>query len=169
MPNIDKLLEQSNAGFERYMGIHKDTFLEMLAAMQHHEAQKTKSGRPSALSLEEQILLCLTYWREYRTLYHISMDFGIHESSASCIIRKVEDILIDSGKFELPRKLPSRVDDDINWSVVIVDATETPIERLKKTKETRACLQFTRKSSKWAKSCQTSSNRLNQTVQNRGS
>ena len=64
------------------------------------------------------------------------MDFGIHESSASCIIRKVEDILIDSSRFELPKKLPSRVDHDINWSVVIVDAIETPIERPKKTKET---------------------------------
>ncbi|WP_298909245.1 hypothetical protein [uncultured Psychrobacter sp.] len=44
--------------------------------------------------------------------------------------------MIDSGKSDLPKKLPSRVDDDINWSVVIVDATETPIERPKKTKET---------------------------------
>ena len=136
MLSIDKLLKQSDAGFKRYTGIHKQTFYEMLNAMQQHEAQKTKSGRPSALSLEEQILLSLTYWREYRTLYHISMDFGIHESSASRIIRKVEDIFIDSGRFKLPRKLPSRVDDDINWSVVIVDATETPIERPKKTKET---------------------------------
>ena len=49
---------------------------------------------------------------------------------------KVEDVLIDSGKFELPKKLPSRVDEDINWSVVIVEATETPLERPKKTKET---------------------------------
>ena len=136
MPNIDKLLKQSDAGFKRYTGIHKATFYDMLEAMQEHEASKTKSGRPSGLSLKAQILLALTYWREYRTLYHISMDFGIHESSASRIIRKVEDILIDSGKFELPKKLPSRVDDDINWSVVIVDATETPIERPKKTKET---------------------------------
>ena len=136
MPNIDKLLEQSDAGFKRYTGIHKATFNGMLEAMQQYEAAKTKSGRPSALSLEEQILLSLTYWREYRTLYHISMDFGIHESSASRIIRKVEDVLVDSGKFELPKKLPCRVDDDINWRVVIVDATETPIERPKKTKET---------------------------------
>ena len=136
MPNIDKLLKQNNAGFKRYTGIHKGTFYEMLNAMQEYEAQKTKSGRPSALSLEEQILLALTYWREYRTLYHISIDFGIHDPSPSRIIRKVEDILMDSGKFELPKKLPSRVDDDINWSVVIVDATETPIERPKKTKET---------------------------------
>ena len=136
MPNIDKLLEQNDAGFKRYTGIHKATFNGMLEAMQQYEAAKTKSGRPSALSLEEQIVLSLTYWREYRTLYHISMDFGIHESSVSRIIRKVEDVLIDSGKFELPKKLPSRVDDDINWSVVIVDATETPIERPKKTKAT---------------------------------
>ncbi|WP_420825320.1 transposase family protein, partial [Psychrobacter glacincola] len=42
----------------------------------------------------------------------MSMDFGIHESSASRIIRKVEDVLVDSGKFELPKKLPCRVDDD---------------------------------------------------------
>ena len=136
MPNIDKLLKQNDAGFKRYTGIHKATFHEMLNAMQQHEAQKTKSGRPSALSLEAQILLALTYWREYRTLYHISTDFGIHESSASRIIRRIEDILIHSGRFELPKKLPSRVDEDINWSVVIVDATETPIERPKKTKET---------------------------------
>ena len=134
MPNIDKLLKQSDAGFKRYTGIHKATFHEMLEAMQQHESQKTKSGRPSALSLEAQILLALTYWREYRTLYHIGMDFGIHESSASRTIRKVEDILIDSGKFELPKKLPSRVDDNIDWTVVIVDATETPIERPKKPK-----------------------------------
>ena len=136
MSNIDKLLEQNDAGFKRYTGIHKATFNGMLEAMQQYEAAKTKSVRPSTLSLEEQIVLSLTYWREYRTLYHISMDFGIHESSASRIIRKVEDILVDSGKFELPKKLPSKVDDDINWSVVIVDATETPIERPKKTKET---------------------------------
>src|SRR5690606_40944795 len=136
MPNIDKLLKQNNAGFKRYTGIHKATFYEMLNAMQQHEAQKTKSGRPSVLSLEEQILLALTYWREYRTLYHISMDFGIHESSASRIIRKVENILIDSAKFELPKKLPRRVDDDINWSVVIIDPTSTPTYGSKKTKAT---------------------------------
>ena len=53
------------------------------------------------------------------------MDFGIHEPSASRIIRKVEDILVDSGRFELTKKLPGRVDADINWTVVIVDATET--------------------------------------------
>jgi hypothetical protein len=136
MPDINKLLEQSDSGFKRYTGIHKTTFKAMLEAMQQHEAAKTKSGRPSELRLEAQLLLALTYWREYRTLYHIGMDFGIHESSASRMVRKVEDILIKSGRFDLPRKLPRGDVDDINWSAVIVDATETPIERPKKTKVT---------------------------------
>ena len=136
MPDIKKLLAQSDAGFKRYTGIRNTTFKAMLEAMQKYEAAKTKSGRPSELSLEAQILLSLTYWREYRTLYHIGMDFGIHESSASRMVHKVEDILIKSGQFDLPKKLPRGDVDDINWSAVIVDATETPIERPKKIKVT---------------------------------
>ena len=62
MPNIDKLLKQSDAGFKRYTGIHKVTFYDMLDAMQEYEASKTKSGRPRALSLKEQILLALLTW-----------------------------------------------------------------------------------------------------------
>ena len=38
MPNITKLFEQNDAGFKRYMGIHKTTFEKMLEAMQEHEA-----------------------------------------------------------------------------------------------------------------------------------
>lgn len=93
MPDIDKLFKQSDAGFKRYTGIHKATFYAMLEIMGQYEETKIKSGRPSELSLEAQILLALTYWREYRTLYHIGMDFGVHESSASRIVRKVEDVL----------------------------------------------------------------------------
>ena len=136
MPDIKKILAQSDAGFKRYTGIRNTTFKAMLEAMQKYEAAKTKSGRPSELSLEAQILLALTYWREYRTLYHIGIDFGIHESSASRMVHKVEDILIKSGQFDLPKKLPRGDVDDINWSAVILDATETPIERPKKIKVT---------------------------------
>ncbi|WAI88443.1 hypothetical protein SC65A3_01911 [Psychrobacter sp. SC65A.3] len=59
-----------------------------------------KQPRPNQIfqaSLEAQIPLTLIYWHEYRTLYYIAIDFGIYESSASRIVRKVEDILIKSG------------------------------------------------------------------------
>lgn len=114
MPDINKIFKQSEAGFKRYTGIRRVTFKAMLEAMQQNEASKTKSGRPSELSLEAQILLAMTYWREYRTFYHIGMDFDVHESSASRIVRKVEDVLINSGKFELPRKLPHGKPEEVN-------------------------------------------------------
>ena len=41
MPNIDKLLKQSDAGFKRYTGIHKATFYDMLEAMQVSYAEET--------------------------------------------------------------------------------------------------------------------------------
>ncbi|WP_049802837.1 helix-turn-helix domain-containing protein [Gloeothece verrucosa] len=49
-----------------------------------------------------QILLTLQYWREYRTFFHISQDWGIHDSTASRIVKKIENILIKSEKFRLP-------------------------------------------------------------------
>ncbi|MEQ1231050.1 transposase family protein, partial [Acinetobacter junii] len=48
-------------------------------------------------------LMTLSYWREYRTLFHVAMSYGIHESTASRIIHKIENIrtyaLTDSKKY----------------------------------------------------------------------
>ena len=77
--------------------------------------------------------MTLSYWREYRTLFHVSMSYGIHESNASRIIQKIENILIKSDKFHLPKKLPQG--EGLDWEVVVVDATEITIERPKKTEK----------------------------------
>ena len=47
--------------------------------------------------------------------------------------RHVEDCLIQSNLFNLPKDLPEG--EGIDWNVVIVDATEIPIQRPKKTEE----------------------------------
>ena len=57
----------------------------------------------------------------------------LSEPTASRIVRQVEDTLIQSGLFNLPKELPQG--DGIDWNVVIVDATEIPIQRPKKTEE----------------------------------
>ncbi len=41
---------------------------------------KPKGGQPK-LSTEEQLLIALEYWREYRTYFHIAQSWGVHESS----------------------------------------------------------------------------------------
>ena len=86
-------------------------------------------GRPAKLCPEDQVLLCLSYWREYRTLFHVATSYGLSEPTASRIVRQVEDTLIHSGLFNLPKDIPEG--EVIDWNVVIVDATEIPIQRPK--------------------------------------
>ena len=56
-------------------------------------------GSYSKLSIPDQILLTLQYWREYRTLFHLAQDWGVHESTAQGIVKRIEDMLIKSQRF----------------------------------------------------------------------
>ena len=76
--------------------------------------------------------MALSYWREYRTQFHIAASYGVHESTVNRIITKVEDVLITSGKFSLPKR---REVEENEWTVVLVDVTETPIEKPKKSSD----------------------------------
>lgn len=120
----------SDSQFKRYTGIFRSTFSLMVEQMQ---MQVPSKGRPPKLCLEDQVLLCLSYWREYRTLFHVAMSSGVSEPTACRIVRQVEDTLIRSGLFNLPNDIPEG--EGIDWNVVIVDATEISIQRPKKTEE----------------------------------
>ena len=75
----------------------------------------------------------LEYYREYRTLYHMGLEYGISEGQASKVVRDVESVLIKSGKFSLPSKrVLYEADSPIEF--VLIDATESPIQRPKKSK-----------------------------------
>ena len=54
--------------------------------------------------------------------FHLGMSYGVPETSAIRITRVIEDTLIRSGKFNLPKQLPNR--DEVDWEVVVIDATE---------------------------------------------
>ncbi len=120
----------SETQFKRYTGISFSTFDLMVEKLKMHVPAK---GRPSKLSVEDQVLLCMSYWREYLTLFHVATSYGVSEPTASRIVRHVEDCLIKSNLFNLPKNLPEG--EGIDWNVVVVDATEIPIHRPKKTEE----------------------------------
>ena len=77
--------------------------------------------------------MTLMYWREYRTEFHIAQSYGISESAVCRTIQKVEDVLVQSKQFRLPGKKALQPSDTI-FEVVLVDASEQPIERPKKAK-----------------------------------
>lgn len=118
--------------FKRLCGVKKETFLEMCKVVQAVENRKT-SGRKPKLAVADQVLLTLTFWREYRTMFHLGQDWGIHESNVSRLVRKIEDILIKCGKFSLPGK--RRLLEENSLTYTIVDVTEMTIERPKKNRK----------------------------------
>ncbi|KTD62139.1 preprotein translocase SecY [Legionella spiritensis] len=79
--------------------------------------------------------MTLEYLREYRTYFHISRSYGLSESSCYRNIRWVEDTLIKEWTFSLPGR-KALLKSDVEYDVVLIDATEIPIERPKKNKNT---------------------------------
>ncbi len=117
--------------FKRLCGVTKETFSAMCqVVVEYKESQKR--GRKSNLSIENQVLLTLSFWREYRTLFHLGRDWDLHESNVSRLVRRVEDILIKSGRFSLPGKKRLLESDSLKYT--IVDVTESLIERPKKNR-----------------------------------
>lgn len=104
----------------------------MLVILKRAERRKRKrGGKPPKLSLEDRLLLALEYLREYRTYFHIGESYGVSESQAYQICRWVENTLIQDKRFALPGK-KALLKSDVDFEVVLVDATETPVERPKK-------------------------------------
>ena len=123
------------AEFKRFWGVKLETFEKMVEIVTRHSQQKKKTGRPGKVSLEDQVLMTLEYWREYRTYFHIGQSWGVTESTACRIIRKIENIISQSRVFTLPGKKYLQ-ESDSSIDVVVIDVTETPIERPKKNKKT---------------------------------
>ena len=133
--SYEQIKDLPPALFKRYCGVKPDTFHKMVAVVSDHLAEtRIKTGRPPKLPVEDQVLMTLEYWREYRTFFHIAKSWGIHESSVWRTIRRVEDILTKSKAFTLPGKKKLQLaDHEIEF--IVVDVAETPIERPKRSRK----------------------------------
>lgn len=134
----EKIKRFSKAHFKRSTGVELKTFKLMVKAVHEHNAKIVKKkgnkrSRPFCLTNEDQILLMLMYFREYRTQWHIGVSYGISESAVCRTIKRIETILKKRKEFELPGKEALRGTNH-QFEVVFVDATEQPIERPKKNK-----------------------------------
>jgi len=118
--------------FRRITGVKPTTFAKMVEILRKaYESKHKRRGRKAKLSIEDMLLASLEYWREYRTYAHIAASYGVHESSLFRIVKWVENTLITDGTFSLPGK-KALLDTEAEYDVVLLDATESPIERPKK-------------------------------------
>ena len=134
----EKIKEYKEEKFRRITRLKKKTYekcVEILKAKYREEHIKNvrKSGRKSKLTIEDKLLATLEYLREYRTYAHIAASYGVHESQIVRCVRWVETTLIKEGTFRLPGK-KELLKPDAQYEIVLVDATESPIERPKRGK-----------------------------------
>lgn len=105
----------------------------LLSSKSSHKVEGSKRGPKAKLSMENQVLMLLMYYREYRTFLHISATFGISEPQCWRIITGLEKQLLKSNLFHLKGK--KRLLSEDSFEVVLIDVAESPIERPKKNKE----------------------------------
>lgn len=121
----------SNRQFKRRFGVKRKTFEKMIETLTPLWRPRPKPGAKPKLELTDRVLLTLAYWREYRTYFHVGSSWGVSESTVCRIVHWVEAALMQSPRFHLPGK--KRL-----WQgfarpeVVVMDVTESPIERPKR-------------------------------------
>ena len=123
----------SEAQFIRATGVSSLTFLTMVEKVQDELRERKYPGRPATLSIEDQVLLTLMYFREYRTYFMIGLTYQLTESTIKKIIDKITDLLIESAEFQRIKSesLLARGEQspDSQQQQYLVDATEIRIER----------------------------------------
>jgi hypothetical protein len=127
----------SLSNFKRLTGVKREVFDQMLEVLNETKALSRKHpsrGVTAKLSNGDKLLLMLMYYREYRTQFHISICYGISESRVCEIIKETERILIKDSCFYLLGK-KSLLKEENHFDVVLIDVTESPVERPKKNSD----------------------------------
>jgi len=118
--------------FKTVTGVTPATFSAMIEVLKaaYAEAHKNR-GRHRKLTCENMLLMTLEYYKEYRTQECIGASYDLAKSNVSEVIKWVEETLIASKLFSLPGK-KKLVTPGTTIEVVVVDTTETPIQRPKR-------------------------------------
>jgi hypothetical protein len=126
------------AQFKRLVGVERETFDKMVLEINkskrpsNHKVPGKKRGSKPKLRVEDELLMMLMYYREYRTFFHTGAEFDVSETQCWRIVTRIEKILIDSQLFHLPGK-KKLLESDHEWEGIIVDAAEHAVERPKKS------------------------------------
>lgn len=84
--------------FKRRFGVRRKTFKSMVKTIKSFQQinKHSHSGAKPVLEIEEQVLVTLEYWREYRTYFHIATSWGVSKSTICRIVHRIESELMQS-------------------------------------------------------------------------
>jgi hypothetical protein len=129
----ERIKDYEEARFRQATGVKKETFFAMVEVLkaEYKKVHSRHNGRKRKLSIEDMLLATLEYLYEYRTYECIAASYGLARPNIYKVIKWVEETLIKDGMFSLPGKR-ALARKDTNIEFIVVDTTETPIERPQK-------------------------------------
>jgi hypothetical protein len=132
MNHYEKTERLKDDDFKQIIGVKRETFATMTEVLTAEYVKKhQRGGRKPKLAIEEQLIMTLKYLRQYVTQKELAYEFEVGEATVHDTIVWVENTLVKDEKFKLPGKKVLLEDESID--VILVDVTECPIERPKKT------------------------------------
>ena len=125
-----KIKKYKDGKFKRAVGITRELFeilLEILCS--EYNLKHSKGGRKPKLSIEDILVLYLSYYKDYNTFFSLGNNFGIDESNAYRWIKWCEEIVENT--------MLSMIDSILKMENIdpkkehLVDVTECAIQRPK--------------------------------------
>jgi IS5 family transposase len=128
MIKVDKLLERAST-FLRLTGVPADKFRQLIIALEPLWGEKVtakykRPGRNCVLSLEQQLFALLCYYRFYISMEVLGAFSGVDAATICRCIARLEPLLAEITDIKKTREM--RAED---FETLIIDATESPIER----------------------------------------
>ena len=132
--NYARLQTLKASDFRRYCGVSLEIFAKLAGIVRPHLPQTGQRGGQPSFCVEDQLLITLEYWREYRTYFHLAQSWETSESTLCRIVQRVEAVLSASEQCHLPGK-KCLEQPQSGWEFVVVDVMETPLERPQKNSD----------------------------------
>lgn len=129
--------EKSPEVFKRLTGVNMGTFSIILKKYKEElevykdEKMFRRQGKKSSFSIENQLLMCFLYLRNYDTFINLGMKFGISESYAHKRFEFSKMILLRC--MNVPDELSLK--DALQTNLIAIDVSEQSIERPVKRQE----------------------------------
>jgi predicted DNA-binding protein YlxM (UPF0122 family) len=131
--NEERIRQLKEASYQETFGVRKQVFDRMFTVLvEAHSVLHSKGGKPAKLTVLDKLVITLDYYKDYRPMNRIAFDYSVTKNAISKSVSWVERTLIKNGQFHLPNK---RALSESNFEVILVDATESAVERPQKNSE----------------------------------
>ena len=127
---VEKLLNLNDEDFKLHTGMKKHTFykiLEYLTSYYNESHKSHKNGNRKGMSVVCRLVLALTYWREYRPMRQMGLDYDVPKSTVCDCIKWVERALENWDEIkinDIKTEIEKAKENGINVEIIIGDVEE---------------------------------------------